>query len=136
MAAVTICSDFGAPKNNVWHLFPMKWWDQMPWSLFSECWALSQRVHICPTYLILKMFSSLTHISTHRKKSRLIRAGSNGMWGDMVESRFNRFWKMCWRFFFLKISGTGQWIILLGILLGKEEKQGRQEERFKSDTEV
>ena len=24
------------------HLFPMKWWNQMPWSLFSECWALSQ----------------------------------------------------------------------------------------------
>ena len=24
------------------HLFPMKWWDQMPWSLYSECWALSQ----------------------------------------------------------------------------------------------
>ena len=24
------------------HLFIMKWWDQMPWSLFSECWALSQ----------------------------------------------------------------------------------------------
>ena len=24
------------------HLFPMKWWDQMPWSSFSECWALSQ----------------------------------------------------------------------------------------------
>ena len=24
------------------HLFSMKWWDQMPWSLFSECWALSQ----------------------------------------------------------------------------------------------
>ena len=49
MAAVTICSDFGAPKNKVWHcfhcfphLFPMKWWDQMPWSSFSECWALSQ----------------------------------------------------------------------------------------------
>ena len=20
----------------------MKWWDRMPWSLFSECWALSQ----------------------------------------------------------------------------------------------
>ena len=37
------------PKNEVWHcfslflyLFPMKWWDQMPWSSFSECWALSQ----------------------------------------------------------------------------------------------
>ena len=24
------------------HLFAMKWWDQMSWSLFSECWALSQ----------------------------------------------------------------------------------------------
>ena len=38
MAAVTICSDFGTQKNKVWHcfhclpIFPMKWWDQMPWS--------------------------------------------------------------------------------------------------------
>ena len=36
MAAVTICSDFGAPKNKVSHCFPIylpwKWWDQMPWS--------------------------------------------------------------------------------------------------------
>ena len=24
------------------HLFPMKGWDQMPWSSFSECWVLSQ----------------------------------------------------------------------------------------------
>ena len=23
-------------------LFAMKWWDQMPWSSFSECWALNQ----------------------------------------------------------------------------------------------
>ena len=23
----------------------MKWWDQVPWSLFSECWALSQFFH-------------------------------------------------------------------------------------------
>ena len=23
----------------------MKWWDQMPWSSFSECWALSQCFH-------------------------------------------------------------------------------------------
>ena len=35
---VTICSDFGAQENNLSlfplfpHLFPMKWWDQMPWS--------------------------------------------------------------------------------------------------------
>ena len=40
MAAITICSDFGAPKNKVWyfllfpHLFPMEWWDWMPWSRF------------------------------------------------------------------------------------------------------
>ena len=41
MAAVTICSDFGAQTNKSLtlfpHLFPMKWWDQMPWSSFSEC---------------------------------------------------------------------------------------------------
>ena len=24
---------------------PMKWWDQMPWSSFSECWTLSQLFH-------------------------------------------------------------------------------------------
>ena len=24
------------------HLFAMKWWDQMPWFLLSECWILSQ----------------------------------------------------------------------------------------------
>ena len=48
MAAITICSDFWAPKNKVWHfphLFAMKWQDQMPWSSFSECWALSQLFH-------------------------------------------------------------------------------------------
>ena len=51
MAAVTICSDFGAQKNSLTmfplfpHLFPMKWWDQMPWSSFSECWAFSQLFH-------------------------------------------------------------------------------------------
>ena len=37
MAAVTICSDFGAPQNKVSlfplfpYLFAMKWWDWMPW---------------------------------------------------------------------------------------------------------
>ena len=30
--------------------FPMKWWDQMPWSSFSEFWALSQIFH-CSTSL-------------------------------------------------------------------------------------
>ena len=38
MAAITICSDFGVQENSLTlfplppHLFPMKWWDQMPWS--------------------------------------------------------------------------------------------------------
>ena len=48
MVAVTMCSDFGAQKNSqplFPHLFPMKWWDQMPWSQFSECWVLSQLFH-------------------------------------------------------------------------------------------
>ena len=27
------------------HLFAMKWWDQIPWSSFFECWVLSQLFH-------------------------------------------------------------------------------------------
>ena len=53
MVAVTICSDFGTPKNKVCHcfhcfthLFVMKWQDQMPWSSFSECGVLSQLLHL------------------------------------------------------------------------------------------
>ena len=50
MAAITISSDFGAQKLksdtvSTVHLFPMNWWDQMPWSSFPECWALSQLFH-------------------------------------------------------------------------------------------
>ena len=93
MAAVTICSNFGAQENKVchsiWHAaaakslqscstlcdpvdsslpgspipgilqertlelvaisfsnaFDMKWCDQMPWSLFFECWVLKQLFH-------------------------------------------------------------------------------------------
>ena len=49
MAAVTRCNDFEPKKIESLslfplfpHLFAMKWWDWMPWSLFSECWVLSQ----------------------------------------------------------------------------------------------
>ena len=50
MTAVTICSDFEAQENKVCHCFhcspsichAMKWWDQMPWSSFFECWVLNQ----------------------------------------------------------------------------------------------
>ena len=52
MAAVTICSDFGAQVNKVcryFHIFPnlfaRKWWDWMPWFEFSECWVSSQFFH-------------------------------------------------------------------------------------------
>ena len=36
----------------------MKWWDRMPWSLFSECWALSQLFY-SPLFTFTKrLFSS------------------------------------------------------------------------------
>ena len=35
MAAVTICSDFGAQKNKVWHCFPI----YFPWSGGTGCEA-------------------------------------------------------------------------------------------------
>ena len=62
MAAITICSDLGAQKKKVCHrfhsfsIFAMKWWDWMPWSLFSECWVLSQFVHSFFTF-IKRLFS-------------------------------------------------------------------------------
>ena len=46
-----MCSDFEAQENKVSlfplfpRLFAMKWWDQMPWLSFSECWHLSQLFH-------------------------------------------------------------------------------------------
>ena len=51
MAEVTICSDSEAQKNSLSlfplfpHLFAMKWWHWMPWSLIFECWVLSQLFH-------------------------------------------------------------------------------------------
>ena len=43
------------------HLFAMKWWDQMTWSSFSECWVLSQLFHsplmlLSRGYLVLLRF--------------------------------------------------------------------------------
>ena len=64
MAEVTICSDFGAQENKVCHcfhcfpiLFALMWWDRMPWSLFSECWVLSQLFR-SPLTFIKRLFSS------------------------------------------------------------------------------
>ena len=36
----------------------MKWWYQMPWSSFSECWALSQLFHSPLSLSIKRLFSS------------------------------------------------------------------------------
>ena len=74
MAVVTICSDFGdhckwSPpsvygENDFPHLFAMKWWDQMPWSSFFECWVLSQLFHsplsLCYCYSVaqLRLFAT------------------------------------------------------------------------------
>ena len=70
MAAVTICGDFGAQENSLWlfplfpHLFPMKWWDQRPWSYFSECWVLSQSFH--PPLSLSSRVSSSSQLSAIR----------------------------------------------------------------------
>ena len=52
MAKVTNCSDFGAQENKVCHCFhcfpiylPWSVGDWMPWSLYFECWILSQLFH-------------------------------------------------------------------------------------------
>ena len=63
MAVVTICSDFETHQNKVSlfplfpYLFAMKWWDQMPWSSFSECWVLTQLFHSSFTFT-KRLFSS------------------------------------------------------------------------------
>ena len=55
---------FRSPRSNLSlsplfpRLFPMKWWDQMPWSLFSECWALSQPFHSPLSLSFKRLFSS------------------------------------------------------------------------------
>ena len=36
----------------------MKWWDQMPWSSFSECWALSPTFSLSTFTFIKRLFRS------------------------------------------------------------------------------
>ena len=47
------------------HLFPMKWWDRMPWSSFSECGDLSQLFH-SPLLLSSRGFFSSPSLSAIR----------------------------------------------------------------------
>ena len=46
------------------HLFSMKWWDQMPWALFFECWVLSQLFH--SPFTFIKRLIKTSSLSTIR----------------------------------------------------------------------
>ena len=39
------------------HLFSMKWWDWIPWSLFFECWVLSQPFSLSSFTFFKRLFS-------------------------------------------------------------------------------
>ena len=56
---------FGSPRKENLTLFPlslllfaMKWWDQVPWSWFFECWVLSQLFSLSSLTFIKRLFSS------------------------------------------------------------------------------
>ena len=40
------------------HLFPMKWWDRKPWSLFSECLSFKPTFSLSSFTFIKRLFSS------------------------------------------------------------------------------
>ena len=79
MAAVTICSDFGASQKSqplfplFPHLFAMKWWDWMPWSLFFECWVLNQVFPLSSFTFIKRLFSSSLLSATRVLSSAYLR---------------------------------------------------------------
>ena len=93
MAADTICSVSGAQENSLsWlplfsHLFAMKWWDQMLWSSFFECWVLSQHFHSL-FHFPLTSWQSLTSPQSifrcvtwwRREKGSGPHPGSSGQW--------------------------------------------------------
>ena len=58
MAAVTLCSDFGAPKNKVCHCFPI----YLPWSDGTRCHGLS----FLNVELYTNFFSLLFHFHSYR----------------------------------------------------------------------
>ena len=68
MAAITICSDFGAQKNKVWHFFPI----YLPWSDGTGCHDLSfLNVGFKPTLslssFIKRLFSSSSLFAISRQ---------------------------------------------------------------------
>ena len=59
--------------STVSHLFPMKWWDQMSWSSFSECWTLGQLFHSPLSTFINRLFSSSSLSATRVVSSAYLR---------------------------------------------------------------
>ena len=89
MAAVTICSDFGAKENSLSlfplypHLFAMKWWDWMPWSSFFECCNITLPTKFC---LVKAMIFAVV---MYRSGSWTIKKAEH--W------RIDAFERWCWR---------------------------------------
>ena len=67
MAAVTICSDFGAPKNKVWHCFPI----YLPWSDGTGCHDLSFWMLSFKTTFSLSSFTFIKRLSSSSSLSAI-----------------------------------------------------------------
>ena len=84
MAAVTICSDFGAQKDKVWHCFPI----YFPWSDGTRCHDLLGKIK-----LLLFSEESRKHIREKQKQSLKDRLGTFPerprliMWASLVAQR-------------------------------------------------
>ena len=140
MAAVTICSDFGAPKNKVWHCFhcfPI----YLPWNDGTRChdlhflnvgWALSQLFHSSLSLSSSGFFSS-SSLSAIRVVSSvylrlliflpailiLVSVSSSPAFFRLAKKR-----RRVDRNFFLTIT-KNQWIILLSLAMENSERDGK-----------
>ena len=66
------------PQNKVCHFFPlfrllfaMKWWDWMQWSLFSECWVLSQLFHSPFTFIRTSLVAQTVNCLPTMRETRV-----------------------------------------------------------------
>ena len=67
MAAITICSDFGASQNKVWHCFHcfpiyFPWSDGTRWSLLPYCFLSGKSAHWCEWGESLLLFTSISSL--------------------------------------------------------------------------
>ena len=88
MAAV-ICSNFGAQENKICycfpisftvfppsvslfpHLFAIKWWNQLLWSYFFECWVLSQLFHSPFTFIRTSLVAQTVNCLPTMRETRV-----------------------------------------------------------------